>query len=504
MERATKKYNPSFFGPIGAGMGSLFNASEKRYYILEHKVSSKYHRLGESQKIIIDQIEIGRAPNCQVRFDESFATVSRRHAAIIREGDCYKLIQLSQTNTTFLNGKRVNSEWYLQHGDEIQLSVNGPKLGFVIPQDDQSLVSSIKFTERLNLFGRQSLEPYKWGLICLGILLFFVILGSLFWNYRQYQEWQKDAELKTQQVAAAFEKSEELQSAIDSMIVAEKNKPEPEIIEPPAPIEDLIEKCKDDIYYLSVGEVYIINGEQKEQIMRTDSDAENAKPYGWSATGFLLNDGRFVTARRCIQQWRFSSDHDILKQIALADSHPGEYRVVAVIKAVSRNGRRFTINSTDFTFNDKYDEKRPYSVSGEDSVMYIKSAVNADSGRRIYSTDWAYVYTSRKGKLAMDGRLSANLHSGTELHVLGFSMNTDAGNVPPAVISPAYSKFNVGLDGLDRDTGCFLYTKGSGNRNSGAPVFVRKENELVVVGIVSGGSHESDEYNYGIPVAGMK
>jgi hypothetical protein len=82
-------------------------------------------------------------------------------------------------------------------------------------------------------------------------------------------------------------------------------------------------------------------------------------------------------------------------------------------------------------------------------------------------------------------------------------MNGDAGDVP-AVIRPAYSRFHAGFDGLDRNTGCFLYTKGSGNRNSGAPVFVRKENELVVVGIVSGGASEDDEYNYGIPVAGIK
>jgi hypothetical protein len=503
MERATKKYNTSFFGPIGAGMNSLFNASERKYYILEHRVASKYHRLGESQKIIIDRIEIGRAPNCQVRFDEFFTTVSRRHAAIVREGDNYKLIQLSQTNTTFLNGKRVNSEWYLQHGDEIQLSVNGPKLGFIIPQDDQNLVSNIKFTERLNLFGQQALEPYKWGLTGLGVLLFLVIIGSLAWNFRQYREWQDDAALKAQQVAAAFGKNEELQGTIDSMIVAEKNRPEPEIIIPPAPIEDLIEKCKDDIYYLSVDEVYVTNGEQRTRVMRAAAGAdEETDPYRWSATGFLLNDGRLVTARRCIQQWRFSADRDILEQTVLADSDP-EYRVVAVIKAVSRSGKRFTINSTDFAYNDKYDEKHPYGLSGEGSDVHIKSAVNAAAGGLAGSTDWAYAYTSRKGRLAMDRQLSASLRSGTELHVLGFPMSTEAGDAP-AVVSPAYSRFNVGFDGLDRSTGCFLYTRGSGNRNSGAPVFVRKENELVVVGIVSGGSHDGDEYNYGIPVANMK
>jgi hypothetical protein len=473
MEQVTKKYNPSFFGSIGAGMGSLFNASERKYYIIEHKVASKYHRLGEEQKVIMDQIELGRAPNCLVRFDESFTTVSRRHAAIIREGAHYKLIRLSQTNTTFLNGKPITREWYLQNGDEIQLSVNGPKLGFIIPRDRLSSVSNIKFTERLNLFGKQALEPYKWGLICLGIVLFFVIFGSFAWNYLQYWKWQEDSERKAQQVAAAFEKNEELQSAIDSMIVAEKNRPESEKIIPPAPIEDLVENCKDDIYYLFVREVYITDGEQKKQILQTDANANEPVPYGWSATGFLLNDGRFVTAKRCIQPWLFTFGRDILAQVDLTDS---VYHVVAVINAVSRRGKKFTINSTDF----------------------IQDETNF-SDRQIFSSDWAYAYTSRKGKLRMDRQLSGNLRSGTDLHVLGFPMNRGAIS-PPTAILPAYNRFSVGVDGLD-DTGCFLYTgRGGGNLNSGAPIFAREGNELVVVGIVSGESTENDEYNYGIPV----
>ena len=91
-------------------MGSLFNAGGRRFYSLEHKVTSKYHRAGECQRIIVDEIELGRASTCQVRFDESFDTVSRRHAAIVREGDGWKLVQLSRTNSTYLNGRRVERE----------------------------------------------------------------------------------------------------------------------------------------------------------------------------------------------------------------------------------------------------------------------------------------------------------------------------------------------------------------------------------------------------------
>ena len=177
MEQKTVQYKRTLRGSVGAGVGALFNGNGRRYFILEHKDSSKYHRAGESQKIIIDQVELGRDKNCQVRFDdESFPTVSRRHAAIVREGDKWKLIQLSTTNSTFLNGKPVTTEWFLENGDEIQLSVGGPRIGFIVHQGKQSLVSSIKMTERLNLFRKQALRPYKAAIVSLFVLL--VLLGS--------------------------------------------------------------------------------------------------------------------------------------------------------------------------------------------------------------------------------------------------------------------------------------------------------------------------------------
>ena len=108
----------------------------KPYFTLEHIVGSRHHYAGEQQKITADQVEIGRDPKCEVRFDENFETVSRRHAAIIRDGNHWKLVPLSQTNSSLVNGEKVYKEWYLQHGDEIQCAVNGPKLVFRTGTDD--------------------------------------------------------------------------------------------------------------------------------------------------------------------------------------------------------------------------------------------------------------------------------------------------------------------------------------------------------------------------------
>jgi len=181
-------YKRTVAGSVGAGMGAIFNGSGRTYYMLEHKTSSKYHQAGETQKIIIDQVELGRDASCQVRFDESFETVSRKHAAIERDGDNWKLVHLSASNPTLVNGRPIQGSYYLQSGDEIQLSVNGPRLGFIVPQGKQALTSSIKLTERMNLFRQQALAPYKKALWALATLLVLVIAGFGYWNYSLSQD----------------------------------------------------------------------------------------------------------------------------------------------------------------------------------------------------------------------------------------------------------------------------------------------------------------------------
>ncbi|MEL5894824.1 FHA domain-containing protein [Bacteroides sp. GD17] len=179
----TQNYKRTLAGSVGAGMGALMGASGRTYFILEHKASSKYHQAGESQKIIVDQVELGRDASCQVRFDESFETVSRKHAAIVRDGENWKLIHLSQSNPTLVNGHPINGSYYLQTGDEIQLSVGGPRLGFIVPQGRQALTSSIGLTERMSLFRKQALRPYKTALTVMGIVFVLAIAGLAAWNY---------------------------------------------------------------------------------------------------------------------------------------------------------------------------------------------------------------------------------------------------------------------------------------------------------------------------------
>ena len=199
-------YKRTIAGSVGAGVGALFNADGRKFYILEHKTESKYHHAGESQKIIVDQVELGRDSSCQVRFDESMETVSRRHAAIVRAGENYKLIPMSQTNATLVNGQPITGEWHLNSGDEIRLSSHGPIMGFIIPQGKKALVNSIGLTERMSLFRKQALRPYKRALIALVIVLILAVGGLVAWNL--YSNHQAQIIFKQQQEALATQQAE--------------------------------------------------------------------------------------------------------------------------------------------------------------------------------------------------------------------------------------------------------------------------------------------------------
>jgi pSer/pThr/pTyr-binding forkhead associated (FHA) protein len=84
---------------------------------------------GEIQEFSDTEISIGRHPSCHVQFPKDLRIVSREHARIIREGNRFKLMNLSQ-NGTYLNGKKV-PDAYLKDGDVLMFAQGGPKVSFL-------------------------------------------------------------------------------------------------------------------------------------------------------------------------------------------------------------------------------------------------------------------------------------------------------------------------------------------------------------------------------------
>lgn len=202
-------------GTLGTGMGFLFGAKND-FYTLTHRVSSQYHQAGEVQKIIVDSIQIGRGEECEVRFDENFPTVSRRHAGIVREGNQWKLVHLSATNSTLLNGQKIQKEVYLRSGDEIQLSINGPKLGFKLSSSKGG--HTIGMTDRMSLFREQAMKPYRMVLIIFAVLLALLIAGGVVYGVKAHKKNTELNELVLKQQKEIIAHQQKLEEATNRLI----------------------------------------------------------------------------------------------------------------------------------------------------------------------------------------------------------------------------------------------------------------------------------------------
>ena len=534
MAQTTQQYRRSLAGSIGAGMKSVMGAGGRRYYVLEHKVSSKYHKAGENQMIIVDQIELGRAPSCQVRFDESFTTVSRRHAAIVKDGDNWKLVQLSKTNSTYLNGHRVETEWYLQNGDEIQLSTNGPRMGFIVPEGNKGLVKSIGLTSRLNLFRKQALRPYKTAITTLACLLVLCIgVGGYFLIKQQNMITQ----YRTDNIALINDFNTKLEAQVeknrqDSIAREEENLRQQQ--EHEAEIAALREEqnrairaaeerlrrtggtskgfdallaeqnVSKDVYYLQTAKVvYIVDGEENT-IMNGE------QPYGWSGTGFLLNDGRFVTARHCIEGWLYTSPvaDDMVSAVTRAASTNPNIKIKAYFVAISTmSGNQFTFTSDDFVINHSLDQIAQIGTDENGNPVNWQFSWPAVDGmnEKMWATDWAYTTNTngKHGQIEADFNLSRNLMPMQDLVALGFPKGIGVldGNED---VEPIPSKLTTSRKGL-ASNGCILHSRGTDHGNSGGPIFaVNSEGKLTVVGIVSRGDIRTEEHNWAVPICNIQ
>lgn len=484
----TKSYKKTLSGSIGAGMGSLFAPGGKKYYILEHKVSSKYHKAGENQEIIVDNIELGRDSHCQVRFDESFKTVSRHHAAIVKDGDNWKLVQLSKTNSTFLNGRPIKDEWYLQNGDEIQLSVNGPKIGFITPTGKKSTVGSIGLTRRLSLFRQQALRPYKTAITCLSVVLVLAIAGLGTWNYFLREDLSAHGVMLAEQINANKANKAKADSLANELVannekmkgyedkIADMTK---KVTSANARAAAAWEKAQESVLVVPTsGELSDASKKTYycEMLIYVDGKCVD----GGSGTAFLLDDGRLITAQHCVNPYNFIDTNNETSLLLNAIMVQNPQVVTCKFTAISPSGdkieKTFAPNNSPFSMVYSLETLGTIDVSGQ---PYAVKAANFSS-----KNDWASLKTGKSGGLTFDNSKSTSLPINTHLNILGFPKGVGAENM--SNVSPINSESSVAREGLDTD-GCILLSNSETDHgNSGGPVFAKLDGKFVVVGILTG------------------
>jgi len=485
MANDTTQFKRTVSGTINSGMRSVFGGDGRRFFIIEHKDDSALHRRGEQQKMIIDEVFIGRDKKCQVLIDEQFGMVSREHAVIVRSGDQWKLIHRSQTNDTLVNGQRVMGEQMLQNGDEIQLSYNGPRLGFIVPQGDQSFVKSIGMTARLNLFRQQALRPYKKALTLLTIIFCLAIAGliaGLLLANKETRYAKAEAKAAMEQTQEAMEQTKEAQKEVaglrnlvnrlrgsrthsNNVIPATPDMPSNIAVSGDLtafePYVYFVKMTKFTISAPKNSDAYDIIGDDPWEYYFVGDETP-------LATGFITSDGYFITARHVVEPWAYWANIDEGNSFTVANVLSQKGAIIdATIVAESKTGDQRTFHYTDFNVSRRNDKTMDI---GGGLTIYLANG-----------SDYAYRKINVHSNIVPDAQLSKSLPAGARLEVLGFPYGRggDKNDIRPQYTYATTSNNGL-LHGVIPVTGANYE-----NGNSGGPVFYKQNGKYYLVGLVS-------------------
>lgn len=460
-------------------------------YTLEFLTASPRHAIASFETIVVPYIEIGRSSSCAIRFSDEVGTVSRKHAALERKGNDVYIKNLSATNPTLVNGSPVAKEWKLNNGDEVQLSFEGPRLRFNIARSGSA---SMGVTKRIGLVVNQAVRPYRVAVISMISLLIIGGLLAGFFIYQLNQETEvlagqtdtlrrnneaisdslsvairKNEALKQEMLADRQNMEAQLQSTVANFAAKQQQliqqinnakKESPEEI-----VANAIAKVKESVFYMGIKNV---RAEMDGEVLVDEPLPENCH-----CTGFLLDDGRFVTARHCVEMY-FYEKNELNLLASLGGTVTYDFYAVSSDESI-----RFDFTNHDFMLDRSTDYHVEEQYNGQEVVLIQANHYDG--------TDWAYFQTDKKGTIAADPQLSGSLKSGTELHCLGYTygdtfqkLGNDEG------LEVLYSKASVAKDKLDNNT-IIVSGYGFDNGNSGGPLFVIRNGVPKAIAIVSAG-----------------
>lgn len=508
-----------FSKSVGAGIKSVLNPSGREFYVLEYKNDSKQHKKGDKQKVIVDYIELGRDGKCLVQFDESYSTVSRVHAAIVKDGNNWKLIHLSKTNPTLLNGKPVAKEWYLQDGDEIQLSFEGPKIVFILPINNTT--STLGLGQRMTLFRQQALKPYKTTIAVLSTILVLAVASLVFWNIKSNEIWEnkfdqtthvmdslRDAlinesqrvltlneenliiressekeikALKQQQEEAAHKAKEQqdrindLESKLDNNVKNEdsdyKNSETPKTVETQGNIEKAKERltmCSNSLKYIYMNNIDMIYEESgKEQLIEDISLMT-------SGLSFYGNDGILYTSRKLIEPWYYFNENDNnMRFLNIFDVNMGS--VISSFTIVSSDFTRTTTNSQAFNIGRSNDISGIVNIKNRGDFSWKKADFIGSSG-------WAYNLMPDENNEGFIINKNYIPKQGDILYYYEYPNDIGA-NIDG--IYPSIKSISVEADNL---TNGYIITEpiySNGNVEGSPVIYIDNDNNVYVVGLLT-------------------
>jgi hypothetical protein len=474
-----------------------------------------------TKQVAAAYVELGRDKECAVRFGEDAPTVSRKHAALERKGQKVYIYNLSETNQTLVNGRPVHKEWLLHDGDEIQLSADGPRMRFVLPADHHAP----RFTSRIKMFAEQAVRPYR--LVLLALLGIFLVgaaaVGIQFTKVRsgqarlvavaqsvtqQVQDQQKalavgnsvlvaEQTRRAEALAAVNKQNQEFQEAltrqskiIKALVKNATARPprRPRRAEPvrkPDPEAVVIGNTQGQVYAVRI--YLTVRGNTGQPLDLTDGNRKSVRLKDYflgTGTGFVLEDGRFVTSRRWVKPWAYpEGEKDLLGLFTNFVHHNGGRASVKLI-ATAPGGPELTLSDAQFAADSTGDQ----TVTGNFGFGEGKIVVAGPD----HTHDWAVAKVPITGlPVSNAGALST---TGNPVHLLGYEIPAGAQEGP--VGSPTYTRRTVTPDAPARGT---LAVRGAPFEMStyGGPAYHVRANQALVVGLLTGGK---DGKGYIIPL----
>jgi len=494
---------------------------------------TKKHQAGDYKSYVVEHLKIGRGADCDIRYGDDFSTVSRHHASIaIVEKDFILRHNPKASNPTLVNNREVR-EHKLQNGEEIQLSQGGPKIRF---NTSTMKTSTMGFTSRMALWGKQALRPYRYAVAVLALLL-VASLGLAAWQFQKTGDRLAQQQEEVDKVGEKVDQTEKTVASMESSMTEIENRYEDRIklIQDRvrrtaasnqqqrrallAQIEQLKNERNEAIENLGVGGsadpmpnqssivnnglsdnevastmpssgIYIIRAKNIEIPMNEDINVRGIEISGddfqlkestlWTGTGFLTQDGQFITARHVVQPWRYPQSvagKEVFQKMNLLESHLG-LTVDVAFEAEDQQGNTFTFKYSDFRLGDSQDRRHPFPEDAEpENQASLKLADLND-------TDWAYMNVARKGKVSFDRELPGKLQPGDKLYSWGYPRGEklQSGSTP----TPSFGTMSVSKV-VEGDNLIYTGNRSFTNGNSGGPVFAMIGDSPVVVGIVSAG-----------------
>ncbi|MFY0672942.1 MAG: FHA domain-containing protein [Bacteroidia bacterium] len=485
-------------------------------YTLEYLTSTDKHKQGSYETIVVPYIELGRDKKCGVSFGDDTPTVSRRHCAIERKGNETFIVNLSTSNPTLVNSRPVNERFFLNNGDEIQLSMEGPKLRF---NTTKTGTAKMGFTNKMNLVMQQAIKPYKTAAIAFLITILVLASGGTFAFIKlneqnvllqaDLEELEEEREKADEEYALYKEQQSKLRDSLQNVsakaiasVKNENRKLRKQVSDISSSVqqqlEEAVEKAVEasgsedlaEIYQAVKNHVYFMRVTQFD-IVWPDGRTENLD-YGWTCTGFMVEGGKFITARHCIQSWRFINNSSSEDEIFLnsLENDGAEFKLQIECSSPTN---KFTINyssqSGGATLDDTNDQVYDLPANWGDN-----KSINVAS---LDKNDWATFSVGGSSDLIANGAQSYDMSAGDKVIVLGYSYGLGGNDTKPLL-----SESLVAQDGVSSSGSIALTNRNFGQGNSGGPVLFKDGDNIMAIGIVSAGI--GAEIGFIVPVGECK